>query len=121
MFELCVQREFCAAHAIAIQGRSEPVHGHNWSVEVVVWGEKLDTNGILLDFHQVERQLDSIIAPFHNGDLNRTAPFDRINPTAEHVAQHIAQSIAQRLPSHVRLRRVTVGEAPGCRATYRMS
>src|SRR5690606_34763268 len=30
MYELKVQREFCAAHALMIKGQREPVHGHNW-------------------------------------------------------------------------------------------
>ena len=49
MFELSVEREFCAAHALVINGRREPVHGHNWKVQVVVGGEGLDHNDLLCD------------------------------------------------------------------------
>lgn len=119
MFELTVTDEFCAAHAIVIGGRRETVHGHNWRVSVTVAGPHLDEDGLLCDFHAIERDLHAVIAPFHNGDLNATPPFDTVNPTAEHVARHIAQQLAPGLPGHVRIAAVSVTEAPGCTATYR--
>lgn len=117
MFEISVEREFCAAHAIRINGQLEPVHGHNWRATVAVAASKLDANDLLCDFHLIERELDGIIAPFHNHQLNEVPPFDRINPTAERVAEHIAKAIAKTLPARVSLQRVSVTEAPGCTAT----
>lgn len=119
MFELSVEREFSAAHAITIAGVREPVHGHNWRVTVSVAGEKLDADGLLCDFHVIERSLDQIVGQFHNRDLNITPPFDRVNPTAERVAEHIGQTIAKSLPRGVALQSVRVTEAPGCAATWR--
>lgn len=95
------------------------MHGHNWRVTILVGGEHLDADGLLMDFHALERSVDTIIAPFHNADLNATPPFDRINPTAEHVAKHIGESIMRGLPLHVRLISASVTEAPGCIATYK--
>jgi 6-pyruvoyltetrahydropterin/6-carboxytetrahydropterin synthase len=119
MFELAVHRQFCAAHAIVIRGRCEPVHGHNWTATVVVRGEELDADGLLCDFHLIERELEAVVAPLHNRDLNTVPPFDAINPTAEHVARHIAESLRPSLPSKVTLVSVSVSEAPGCAATFR--
>jgi len=118
MFELSVRREFCAAHAITIAGRREPTHGHNWGVTVVVTGEQLDANGLLCDFHLIERELDRVIGEFHNRDLNVVSPFDRVNPTAEHVARHIAEAIGPLPCKGAVVDRVIVTEAPGCAATY---
>lgn len=120
MYELSVEREFCAAHAILIGEKQEPLHGHNWRVRLVVAGAKLNADGLLCDFHLLERQLDRVIADLHNTNLNIVPPFDRINPTAEHVARHIAESIAASLPRAVRLKYVNVSEAPGCVATFAM-
>lgn len=118
MYELSVEREFCAAHAIIIKGACETPHGHNWRVKVFVQGPRLDADGMLCDFHMIERSLDEVTGRLNNADLNRTAPFDRVNPTAEQVARHIAVSVAAALPADVRLSRVRVTEAPGCAATY---
>ncbi len=119
MFELTIRTEFCAAHAILIKGQREPVHGHNWRVSVTVAGDTLDSDGLLCDFHDLERALAQIVAPFHNADLNATPPFDHLNPTAEHVARHIGESIAKTLPVGLRVQGASVTEAPGCEATWR--
>jgi len=123
MYELTVQAEFSAAHAITIGGRREPIHGHNWRVRVQIQGPQLDDEGLLCDFHLVESQLQEIVNPFDNRTLNETPPFDRLNPTAERVAQHIAErlseSLADRLPAEARVAQVSVTEAPGCAAAFR--
>lgn len=127
MYEVSVETEFCAAHAIVISGEREPVHGHNWRVGVTVSGGELDAEGLLLDFHALERLVGEIIGPFKNRDLNATAPFDRVNPTAEQVARHIAEGVARGLPglrkgnasTLLRVESVRVTEAPGCAVVYR--
>ena len=118
MYELTVERVFCAAHAIYINGQREPVHGHNWRVRMTVAGETLDANGLLCDFHVLERELDRVIKRFDNGHFNEIPPFDRMNPTAEAVARHIAEDVIKKLPKSVRLQRVSVTEAPGCEAAW---
>lgn len=124
MYELQVETEFAAAHAIVIAGKREALHGHNWRVCATVRGERLDNDGLLCDFHLVERHLREIVSRFHNRNLNETAPFDACNPTAEHVARHIAQelarSLADSLPMGVSVASVGVTEAPGCRAVHHL-
>ncbi len=123
MFELTVQSDFCAAHALAIAGTRETTHGHNWRVTVQLSGETLDHDGLLCDFHTVESKLAEIIEPFKNADLNRIEPFTRLNPSAENVARHIAQRLSaeldEALAPNARVSAVSVTEAPGCAATYR--
>ncbi len=119
MYELSIEREFCAAHAIVMRGEREPVHGHNWRVTVIVAGETLDGDGLLCDFHEIERTLDTILAPWQNANLNESEPFEKINPTAELIAREIGERIRGTLPDGVRLVGASVTEAPGCRATYR--
>ncbi len=123
MFEITVESEFCAAHALLISGIREARHGHNFRVRVTVAGEHLDSDGLLCDFHLVKEVLGEILAPLSNVDLNDTPPFDRINPSAEAIAQHIGDTMAERLDEglepHARLNRVEVTETTGCWATYR--
>jgi 6-pyruvoyltetrahydropterin/6-carboxytetrahydropterin synthase len=121
VFELSIQREFCAAHAIAMAGQREPMHGHNWKVTLAVKGPALDPDGLLCDFHLLERQLERVIGVLNNRTLNETPPFDQVNPTAEHVAKHIAEAMIAALPGNVLLSYCSVTEAPGCVATFRSS
>lgn len=125
MYELTIETVFSAAHAIVIAGQREAVHGHDWHVTACIAGERLDADGLLVDFHAVEESLRAIIRPFRNANLNETTPFDRMNPTAENVAAHIAAALDARLlpvvgdARGVRVAWVRVTEAPGCAATYR--
>lgn len=123
-FALEVECEFAAAHAIVLGGVRERLHGHNWRVVVSVAGAQLDHEELLCDFHLVEALLRDIVSPFRDGNLNETAPFDQVNPTAEAVARHVATALAaaleQRAPA-VRLEWVRVTEAPRCTAVVRLS
>ncbi len=118
MFELEVRRTFSAAHSVKIHGVQEPLHGHDWQVDLVVRAADLDSEGMACDFHELERALDGVLRPFANRNLNETPPFDARNPTAEAVAQHIAQEMTLRIPSRVKILSVRVTEAPGCAARY---
>lgn len=122
MYAIEVHAELCAAHSIRIAGTPEPLHGHNWRITAALEGTTLDDDGLLCDFHTVEATLREIIAPFHNNTLNALPPFDRLNPTAEHLARHLADELSRllgdALAPHARIARVSVTEAPGCVATY---
>ncbi len=124
MYEITVERTFCAAHAIIIRGQFEPLHGHNWKVTASIAGETLDEDGLLCDFHAVDRVLAQITEPFMNKNLNEVPPFNDVNPSAEHVARHIAVELAARLKDELapggQVKAVSVTEAPGCCATYRL-
>ena len=118
VYELTITREFCAAHAIVMQGQREALHGHNWVVRVVVRAPKVDADGLVCDFHALEKSLAAVIGAWNNQNLNETAPFDQLNPTAEHVAREIASRMQQATPTSAKIHRVSVTEAPGCEATF---
>lgn len=134
-FEITVEASFSAAHAIVLGGQLEPLHGHDWHVTVTIAGTKLDREGLLCDFHAVERALAQIVHPWHNQNLNERLPFadtqtkakhPALNPTAEHVAMTIGSDLKHRLegpdgPLQGRawVVSVRVTEAPGCAATCR--
>ncbi len=117
MYEVAVECVFWAAHAVAMGPVRETTHHHNWRVRVVVSGRGLDDDGLLCDFCELKRRLEEAVVSLDDRDLNASPPFDRLNPTAEHLARHIAATIV--VPPGVELLSVSVMEAPGCEATYR--
>ena len=122
MYQITVERSFSAAHALRLtDGSSEPVHGHDWHVTVSVASEHLDGMDTVMDFHELERILQEIVAPFCNRNLNDVQPFaaGSVNPSAEQVAWWVGSQAGKRLPENVSLVQVSVVEAPGCVATYR--
>lgn len=119
-FSIRIDRSFAATHALRLpDGSFEPTHGHGWSVGVVVSATTLDSMDCVMDFHELERQLDAILKPWDRRHLNDVEPYKSgVNPSAERVAECIGKAIV--LPAHVRLERVEVGEATGCTAIYRV-
>jgi len=119
-FRISTTREFAAAHALRLyDGSLEPVHGHNWRVRVTVAAPALDPIGVVMDFHELERLVDAILAPLHNRHLNEVPPFvEGLNPSAENVALHVGRTITPTLPAPARLTSVEVWETSTNRATY---
>ncbi len=118
-FEITTTREFAASHQLRLyDGSLEPLHGHNWRVTVTVGSPQLDGIGVVMDFHDLDRQVDAIVAAMHNRHLNDVPPFAAgLNPSTEHVALHIGQSL--RLPVGVNLLSVRVWETSVNSAIYR--
>ena len=120
MYSIRIERVFSAAHAMIINGEPETLHGHDWRVRVTLESPQLDAEGMVCDFHDLESSLDVVLSPFINANLNETAPFDSLNPTAENIAGHIARKLQPDLPDRVRSITVAVTEAPGCEARCRL-
>ena len=125
MYQIQVDKVFSASHAIRLPDDSlEPLHGHNWPVSVVVQSQELDEIETVMDFHILETWLDELLQVVHNRHLNDVPPFAdddgmlAVNPSAERVAWWVGSEISRRLPNHVQLVRVCVGEAAGCTAIY---
>jgi 6-pyruvoyltetrahydropterin/6-carboxytetrahydropterin synthase len=119
-FEITTTRTFAAAHQLRLpDGSLEPMHGHNWRVKVTVASAQLDAIGTVMDFHELERLVDTVTGPMHNRHLNELAPFvEELNPSAENVAFHVARSLPP-LPAGVRLARVEVWETDENSAAYK--
>jgi len=123
MFEVTVDQTFAAAHALRnYKGGCENLHGHNFKVQVVLAGERLDDAGLLVDFIDVKNLMGEILARLDHQNLNETPPFDVKNPSAENIAEYICTEMTGGLvntPVPVRIREVKVWETEIQSATYR--
>jgi len=120
VFEVAYETTFCATHVLTDAGRPiEPVHGHDWRVEVVAAGESLDGLGVVVDFEHLKEAVGEVCARFHYKDLNAHPAFARQSPSAETVARYFFQEVRKGMGAEGKhLRRVRIWEAPGCSATY---
>jgi 6-pyruvoyltetrahydropterin/6-carboxytetrahydropterin synthase len=125
MFEVAVEHTFAAGHALReYRGKCENVHGHNYRVQVVVRGEKLDKIGMLADFVALKKALRDTCEPMDHVFLNEMPPFDTVNPTAENMAVYIAEKLQEVLggiesAAPVEVAEVKVWETDIQSATYR--
>lgn len=116
-YVLHVRARFEAAHHLtAYQGAPETPHGHSWQVEVRLVAGRLGEEGMAVDFVEVREALTALLRPFDHGDLNAVPPFDRLSPTAEHLAAWLLGELRRRLPA-AGVAAVTVWEGPDCSAT----
>ena len=123
MFEVAVEQGFASAHALRnYKGRCENVHGHNWKVQVVIQGERLDDTGLLVDFIDVKNLMARIIDGIDHQFLNEIPPFDVVNPSAENIAEYFHRKMTEGLgdtPVPVRITEVKIWETDIQSATYR--
>ena len=116
--EIEISRKISAAHAITIDGIQEATHGHDFTFTARIACQKLDSNGLVCDFHQLEEILDDILKPFKNKNFNDMPPFNKENPTAEKIAYHIGSTLKKKLQRNNTLSWISVSEAPGCKAYW---
>ncbi len=123
MFEVSVDQTFAAGHALRnYKGSCENVHGHNFRVQVTIEGERLDDTGMLVDFLDVKKSMQDVIARLDHRFLNEIPPFDVKNPSAENIAEHFYEVMTgdmDKNPVPIRIREVKVWETDIQSATYR--
>ena len=119
MFELKVLTHFAAAHQLAmVAEQCENLHGHNWKVEVIVEGVKLNDAGVLMDFGELKAHVKEIINQLDHKFLNDLEILT-CQPSSENIAVHIAENLQKRLEgTDVRVSRITTWESDNAAATY---
>jgi 6-pyruvoyltetrahydropterin/6-carboxytetrahydropterin synthase len=118
MYELTVSLNFSAAHHLeGYPGECADPHGHNFKVEAVVMGEKLDEVGMVIDLRVIKMELKKVVSEFDHKYLNRLSIFKEKNPTSENIATHIYQKLSKRL-SKVRLKEIRVFEGESLCVSY---
>ena len=121
MYELTVRSAFEAAHFIkGYNGKCSRLHGHNWSVEVVIRGEKLDNLGMLIDFKILKAELNKVLDELDHRFLNELEIFAEENPTAENIARKIYKKLAasEIFSGATKLYAVKVFESPNSCVIY---
>jgi 6-pyruvoyltetrahydropterin/6-carboxytetrahydropterin synthase len=121
LFEVAYETTFCATHVLHRGGRPiEPLHGHDWRVEVVAEGDALDELGVVVDFEHLKAAVGEICGRFHYGEITSHPDFAGQSPSAEAVARYFFREVRRAMGDEgAKLARVRVWEAPGCSATYR--
>ncbi|PKN53090.1 MAG: 6-carboxytetrahydropterin synthase QueD [Deltaproteobacteria bacterium HGW-Deltaproteobacteria-13] len=120
MFEVTIIKSFSAAHLLAeIGGKCEELHGHNFKVEITVAAEKLNSNGLLIDFRFLKKVLGEILEDVDHKHLNALTAFTGINPSAENIAKYICDKMETKVKTAgVNVVRVKIWESENAAVTY---
>jgi len=119
-WKLTITQDFSASHQLRnYGGKCENMHGHNFGVEVVVEGDKLDDKvHYLVDFKEVKRLTKTVLDKLDHHHINEVPPFTEINPSSENLAMFIYNELKESMPENVQLAEVSVSEKDSSKATY---
>jgi 6-pyruvoyltetrahydropterin/6-carboxytetrahydropterin synthase len=115
--ELCRDFRFEAAHRlprVAEGHKCHRLHGHSYRVEVRVVGEVDETTGFLMDFADVDRVVDPVVALLDHRYLNDIEGLE--NPTSELLARWLWVRLRPAMPL---VDSITISETVDSRCTYR--
>jgi 6-pyruvoyltetrahydropterin/6-carboxytetrahydropterin synthase len=119
VFTITVETSFLASHQLTLAGSGqETEHSHNWVVQVAVCAEKLNEDGLVIDFCDLKEKIQAVVTEFEGKKLEEMGCFSGVNASAEIVARYIFDRIEPQLDTGLQLGYVEVTEAAGCRAKY---
>ena len=123
MYFLKIVDYFAAAHnLINYKGKCEELHGHNWKVEVIVKGNKLDNAGMLIDFKILKKYLKEVLDNLDHKYINELSEFKDLSPSSEHIAKFIFEKMKEKLnDSDAEIFEVRCWESINSCAIYRES
>lgn len=107
MFRIKKRIEISAAHQLTLSydSKCEELHGHNWIINIYLKSEKLNKDGMIMDFTHIKNEIQNKL---DHKNLNEVLNF---NPTAENIARWICEQLKD-------CYRVDVQESEGNIATY---
>lgn len=141
-FRICKRVTFDAAHRIPGHPKCGYIHGHTYTVELVLAGKKTNGAGMLVDFGDVSTVLKSFVNEnldhhylhgpndHHAGRMTGDGPaspdrqivakptFIPCGATAEGIAAWIYDRLRRSFASRLTLERVRVWETPDSWAEY---
>ena len=116
------EMDFSAAHFLReYRGECENLHGHNYRVRIVAGADELNDEGMVVDFAALKDAMRQAVARFDHRLINDAAPFDKLNPTLEHLAKHIGDEVAKIIDNErCRVIECRLWETDRNSATYRL-
>jgi 6-pyruvoyltetrahydropterin/6-carboxytetrahydropterin synthase len=86
------------AHMLPGHPKCGRLHGHTYTVEVVVEGET--DAGMLVDFADLKAQIRSVLGPYDHRNWNDVLDY----PTVENICERVAVELAEKLAFHFTIR-----------------
>ncbi len=120
MYKIKVLSHFSGAHRLRyLHGKCEELHGHNWKVEVSVASNRLNKEGVVIDFNMLKQKVEKVLEPLDHTYLNDLPHFSGREPSSENIAKYVFDRLRGELKGRqVVLKEVTAWESETSCATY---
>lgn len=108
-YTICKAFSFDAAHSLPLgpYHKCSRLHGHTYTVEVVLSRDTLDERGMVVDFFELGRAKEYVDQALDHRNINEVVPVS----TAENIAAHLWEKFVRWFPD---LERVRVYETASC-------
>ena len=102
MYNISICKKLTAKHYLSFEkGPEQYPHSHQYLIQVVLSGNKLDDHGFLEDIIKINRILNKIIKNFSNKTLNKMKEFKDKTPSIENFSKIIWDKFIEHLNSAV--------------------
>jgi len=120
MYRVTVLSHFSGAHRLRhLHGKCEELHGHNWKIEVSVVSNRLNKEGVVIDFNILKQKMEKVLKTLDHTFLNNLPYFSEREPSSENIAKYIFDRLKAELKGHPAiLKEVTAWESETSSATY---
>jgi 6-pyruvoyltetrahydropterin/6-carboxytetrahydropterin synthase len=120
MYEIRILSHFSGAHRLRyLHGKCEELHGHNWKIEVSVVSDRLNKEGLVIDFQILKQRVDKVIESLDHTYLNDLPYFSEKESSSENIAKYIFDKLKKELKAYrVTLNKVTAWESETACASY---
>jgi len=79
---------------VRADGSLEPIHGHNWRIQVTVEAAELDDRGMVVDLDELRHTLVAALDELDHTHLNDLPAFADQPVSAEVIARHVGKKLA---------------------------
>lgn len=99
MYQVAIRKPLTSFHHLigGDWGSENEHHAHDYTVEVVLEGPRLNHHGYLFDIAELKTKNDAVWARYSNADLNALPEFEGLNPSVEHFARLYAERLRDSL------------------------
>lgn len=99
MFCVGVREHIMIAHSFRGEtfGPAQALHGATFVVDVELFREQMDSDGIVVDIGRLGETLKALLAELNYRNLDELEQFRGLNTTTEFLAKHIFDGIAARI------------------------
>jgi len=98
MYQAGIHRSFRASHYLDVDSVEEMrPHEHRYALELIVVGNELDENGVVIDRTVLDDCLTELLQSVEGRLMNDEPFFDDCPPTAENIAHYLCDEMANRL------------------------
>ena len=98
MYNISISKKIIAQHYLTHEkGREHTLHSHQYKIQIILSGDKLNKYGFLIDIIDVNKIFNNILENFNDQNLNEIQEFKNKTTSIENLSKIIYNRFIQQL------------------------